>query len=262
MAEQRLTAFVTGGASGIGLATAAELMRRHWDVVIADRDPRAIAAAGDALGAMTERLLAVCCDVADEADVRDAFARGQDRFGPIRGVVHAAGIGLEAPFLDTSLEAFKRIVEVNLTGTFIVGQTAARHMRDHGGGAIVNIASTSGLIGNAGRSAYGASKGGVVTLTKVMAVELAAHNIRVNAVAPGPIETPMVTAMHSPETRAALMRTIPQRRYGTPEEIACVIATLLDDAQMGYCTGQTIAIDGGFMAAGLMAMDSSGAGKT
>ena len=121
-----------------------------------------------------------------------------------------------------------------------------------GAGSIVNIASVSGVMGNEGRVAYGASKGGVITITKVMADELAPLGIPVNAVAPRPIETPLVKEVHTQEARAAWMSTVPLHRYGTPEEIAGAAVFLLDDSKSSYITGQTICVDGGFTSAGII----------
>jgi NAD(P)-dependent dehydrogenase (short-subunit alcohol dehydrogenase family) len=125
-------------------------------------------------------------------------------------------------------------------------------MRPRGSGAIVNMASVSGIAGNQGRVAYGASKGGVIIMTKVMAVELAPLGIRVNAIAPGPIETPLVKQMHTSMSRDAWLRAVPQHRYGAPSEIAGTALFLLDAEKSGFITGQTICVDGGFSAAGLM----------
>jgi len=136
-------------------------------------------------------------------------------------------------------------------GTFLVAQSAVKRMKTRRSGSIVNMTSVSGLAGNVGRSAYGASKGALVTLTKVMAVELAEFDIRVNAIAPGPVETPLVAQMHTAEARAKWNRTVPMNRYGTPDEIAGAVAFLLDPDFSSYLTGQTIAVDGGFMAGGM-----------
>jgi len=150
------------------------------------------------------------------------------------------------------LGSYEKTVEVNLRGYFWSTVQAARRMRAAGGGAIVNIASISGMRGNLGRTAYGASKGGVITMTQVMAVELARDGIRVNAVSPGPVDTPMVRALHPPEYRGAFERRVPLGRYARPEEIATVIAFLLDDERSSYITGQILGVDGGFLAAGVM----------
>jgi len=144
------------------------------------------------------------------------------------------------------------MVEVNLIGAFVACREAAHRMHERGAGSIVNIASVSGIPGNAGRVAYGASKGGVITMTKVMVVEFARLGIRVNAIAPGPIETPMVREVHTDQVRAEWMRTVPQRRYGTPEEVAGAAIFLLNDRRSSFVTGQILCVDCGFTAAGLM----------
>ena len=143
------------------------------------------------------------------------------------------------------------MLDINLVGTFIVGRAVARAMKRRGG-AIVNIASISGLRGGKGRAAYGSSKGGVVLLTRVMAVDLARFGIRVNAVAPGPVDTPMVRAMHDGGEHLRYLERIPMRRYGKPSEIAEMVVFLLDAEKSSYLTGEIIAVDGGFRGAGLM----------
>jgi NAD(P)-dependent dehydrogenase (short-subunit alcohol dehydrogenase family) len=138
-------------------------------------------------------------------------------------------------------------------GTFIVARAAARIMKERGGGAIVNLASVAGMRGSKGRSAYGSSKGAVIILTQVMANDLARFGIRVNAVAPGPVDTPMVRAMHTQKDRALWTRHVPMRRYGELDEIAAVIEFLLDGTRSGYMTGAVVPVDGGFSGAGIIA---------
>ncbi|MDX2203391.1 MAG: SDR family oxidoreductase [Hyphomicrobiaceae bacterium] len=250
MAER--VAFITGAASGIGFATARQLLAEGWRVAIADRDAAALDTARSALGGAAG-ILALPLDITDEAAAAAAIARCVEALGGLDGVVNSAGIAADVPALDTPVDLFRRVLDVNVVGTFIVAQAAARVMAARGGGAIVNIASVSGLRGNKGRSAYGASKGAVVTLTQVLANDLARFHIRVNAVAPGPVDTPMVKAMHVDTDRALWSRHLPMRRYGTPEEIAGPIAFLLDGAKSSYITGEILAIDGGFTGAGIIA---------
>ena len=246
-------AIVTGGASGIGLAIAKALVGEGWQVLIADLTRPALDAAQAQIDAIRPGVTrSVVMDVADEASVIAGIRDCEQGFGPVRGLVNSAGIGRDVPFFETSVALFREILDINLVGSFAVAREAGLLMRAHGGGAIVNIASVSGLRGNVGRAAYGASKGGVVTLTQVMACELAPLNIRVNAIAPGPFETPMVQSMHTDATRAAWLQTVPQRRYAEPEEIAGAAVFLLDNAKSGFVTGHILNVDGGFAAHGLL----------
>jgi NAD(P)-dependent dehydrogenase (short-subunit alcohol dehydrogenase family) len=251
------TVLVTGGASGIGLAVVEAVLAENWRAVVADLDPENLARCKDALGSRDDRVRYQQMNVADEDAVIRAVEAIEAEFGALTGVVNSAGIGRDVPALNTSVDLFRRMLEVNLIGSFVVSREAARHMRARGGGSIINIASVSGIKGNKGRVAYGASKGGVLTMTKVMAVELAPLGIRVNAIAPGPIETPLVQEIHTPEVRAAWMMTVPQRRYGSPAEIAGAAVFLLDDRRSSYVTGQTICVDGGFTAAGIIGEPSA-----
>jgi NAD(P)-dependent dehydrogenase (short-subunit alcohol dehydrogenase family) len=245
------TALITGGASGIGLATARQLLDGGWKVAIVDRDEAALADLRKEFGVSKTVLLAPL-DVTDEPAAQAVIAKAAAALGGLDGVVNSAGIAADIPTLETPVDLFRKIIDVNVTGTFIVARAAARLMKDRGGGAIVNVASVSGLRGSKGRSAYGSSKGAVCLLTQVMANDLARYAIRVNAVAPGPIETPMVKAVHSQQDRELWMEFVPMRRYGTPKEIATVIEFLLDGSKSSYVTGEIVAVDGGFRGAGIM----------
>lgn len=247
-------ALITGGASGIGLATAERLIASGWKVAIADRDAKGLEAQQRA-HASNPDVAVLALDVTDEAAAEKAVAQVAQALGGLDGLVNSAGIAADIPALDTPVDLFRRIMDINVTGTFIVARAAARVMKERGGGSIVNMASVSGLRGSKGRSAYGASKGAVVTLTQVLANDLARHGIRVNAVAPGPVDTPMVKAMHVDKDRALWARYMPMRRYGEPSEIATVIEFLLDGTRSSFMTGEVVAVDGGFRGAGIIADD-------
>ena len=246
-------AIVTGAASGIGRATADLLVERDWRVAYVDRD---IGSLSDVAARSAENpdILVRALDVTDEAAVVRLVAEIAGIFSRLDGAVNSAGIAADRHVFDTSAELFRRILDVNVVGTFVVGREAARHMANKtGGGAIVNLASISGLRGSKGRSAYGTSKGAVVDLAQVMANDLAPHGIRVNAVAPGPVETAMVKEMHAAGDRDIYARFVPMRRYADPREIANVICFLLDGTQSSYMTGEIVAVDGGFRGAGIIA---------
>ena len=241
-------ALVTGAARGIGLATARRFLADGWRVALLDID-------GDTLGRTHAALpagetIAICADVADAAGVAAAVARVAKEFGRLDALVNNAGIAIFKPILDVTYEDWSRVLAVNLTGPFLCVQAAAPLMRDSGGGAIVNVTSISGLRASTLRAAYGTSKAGLAHLTQQQAIELASLGIRVNAVAPGPVDTAMAKAVHTPEIRAAYHDAIPLNRYGLEHELAEAIFFLCSD-RASYITGQTIAVDGGFAATGI-----------
>jgi NAD(P)-dependent dehydrogenase (short-subunit alcohol dehydrogenase family) len=244
-------AFITGGASGIGLATARQLLDASWKVALADRDAAALTKARAELDGGNNVFVATL-DVTDEPGAEAVIAKSVETLGGLDGVVNSAGIAADIHALDTPVELFRKVIDINVTGTFIVARAAARIMKSRGGGAIVNLASMAGLRGSKGRSAYGTSKGAVCVLTQVLANELAPYGIRVNAVAPGPVETPMIKALHTDADRELWNHFIPMRRYARPEEIASVIAFLLDDSKASYVTGEIVAADGGFRGTGIL----------
>ena len=241
-------ALVTGAARGIGLATAKRFLAEGWRVALLDIDNDTLGRTHAALPA--DKTIAICCDVADAAGVAAAIARVAKDFGRLDALVNNAGIAIFKPILDLTYEDWSRVLAVNLTGPFLCVQSAAPLMRDSGGGAIVNITSISGLRASTLRTAYGTSKAGLAHLTQQQAIELASLGIRVNAVAPGPVDTAMAKAVHTPEIRAAYHDAIPLNRYGLEQEIAEVIFFLCSD-RASYITGQTIAVDGGFDATGI-----------
>jgi NAD(P)-dependent dehydrogenase (short-subunit alcohol dehydrogenase family) len=242
----RLSAIVTGGASGIGLATVARLLDDGRPVAVIDADAEALAEAEDRFdGSDAVFLLA---DVTDEDEMADVFDQAVDFLGPVGALVTSAGIARDVPVERTSAELFRQVVDVNLVGSFIAARAALERMGDRL--AIVTIGSVSGLRANDGRVAYGASKAAVRAMTEIMASELAPRGVRVNCVAPGPVETALVAGLHTDEDRRLWLDRVPQRRYAEPEEIAAAITFLLSP-EASYINGHTLVVDGGFSIAGI-----------
>jgi NAD(P)-dependent dehydrogenase (short-subunit alcohol dehydrogenase family) len=242
-------ALITGAARGLGLSVAKRFLAEGWRVALLDIDGAALSTAHAALGS-PQTTLALPCDVADAGGVAKAIAATEKQFGRLDALVNNAGTATFKPLLDTTHAEWERVLAVNLTGPFLTVQAAAPLMAKNGGGAIVNITSISGLRASTLRVAYGTSKAALDHLTKQQAAELASLNIRVNAVAPGPVDTAMAKAVHSAAIRADYHDAIPLNRYGLEEEIAAAIFFLCSD-QASYITGQTLAVDGGFDATGI-----------
>jgi NAD(P)-dependent dehydrogenase (short-subunit alcohol dehydrogenase family) len=248
-ASPQKVALVTGAARGIGLATARRFLAENWRVALLDIEGELLRGAVAEL-AKPDETLALICDVSDSRAVAAAFDQAAKRFGRLDALVNNAGVAVFAPLLETADADWSRIFSVNLTGPFLCAKAAAPLMREHGGGAVVNITSISAVRASTLRSAYGTSKAGLAHLTKQLAVELASLGIRVNGVAPGPVETAMAKAVHTPEIRADYHDAIPLNRYGLEEELAEAIFFLCSD-RASYITGQILAVDGGFDAAGI-----------
>lgn len=240
-------AVVTGAARGIGLAIARRFLDAGYRVAMLDIDAPALARAAAETG---RGVLPVVCDVSVPDQVKAAVAEIEAGFGRIDAPVNNAGIAVFKKLLDTTYDEWRRVLEVNLSGPFICTQLCAPVMLKTGGGAVVNITSISGLRASSLRVAYGTSKAGLDHLTKQQAVELGNLGIRVNAVAPGPVDTAMAKLVHTPDIRADYHDAIPLNRYGTEDEIAQAAVFLCSD-QASYINGQTLAVDGGFDAAGI-----------
>ena len=190
------------------------------------------------------------CDVSDPQQVQAAIEQVAAHFGRIDALVNNAGIAVFKPILETTVEDWSRVLATNLTGPFLCTQACAPVMLRSGGGSVVNIASISGLRASTLRVAYGTSKAALIHLTKQQAVELGEVGIRVNCVAPGPVETAMAQQVHSADIRTSYHDAIPLNRYGMVEEIAEAVAFLCSEAA-SFINGQTLAVDGGFDAAGV-----------
>ena len=242
-------AIVTGSGRGLGLAAARRFLAEGWRVALLDIDKTLL---DEAIARIDrpEATLALHCDVSDAAAVHAAVHRAAAHFGRLDALVNNAGIAVFKPILETTPEEWSRVLAVNLTGPFLATQAAAPIMAETGGGAVVNVTSISGIRASTLRVAYGTSKAALAHLTKQQAVELGALGIRVNAVAPGPVDTAMAKAVHTPEIRRDYHDTIPLNRYGLEEELAEAMFFLCSD-RATYLTGQVIAVDGGFEATGI-----------
>ena len=237
---------ITGGASGIGAATTERFMSEGATVCILDSNSKACERMKHEhvkLGGF------VVADVSDRAQVEDGFRRVLVQIGGVDVLINNAGISVRHEFLHISPEEWDQVLGVNLTGAFHIAQVTARHMMEHDGGVILNTASTNGVTGYPYYADYNASKAGLISLTKSMALELA-PKVRVNAVAPGYVMTPMQEREYTDQMLDAVNSKIPLGRHGTPKEIASLF-TYLASEEAEYVTGQVFTIDGGEIAGGL-----------
>lgn len=238
-------ALITGAARGIGLASARLFVSEGWRVAMVDYDEDELLTVAPTV----DGALPVVCDVSDGAAVTTMVKQVQDHFGQIDAVVNNAGIADFRPLEQTDFATWRKVMAPNLDGPFLVTQAATPALKATKG-AIVNIASISGLRASTLRVAYGTSKAGLIALTQQTAIELGEYGVRANAVAPGPVRTKLAMAVHSQDIIDAYHDALPLNRYGTEDEIAEAIVFLCSD-KASYITGQCLAADGGFEATGI-----------
>lgn len=236
-------ALVTGGAQGIGYACAEALAEDGAKLILCDINAQGVEAAAKKLGNGTVGLV---CDMGDTAQIAAMFDKIEAEHGPVEILVNNAGIALPGDFLDTPVENFQKVIDINLTGVFFATQRAAKTMvAQKIEGAIVNMSSVNAVLSIPTIPAYCASKGGVMQLTKATSLALAPYNIRVNAVGPGSIDTEMMAGVNSnPEAMERVMSRTPLKRIGEPRDIGDAVA-FLASKKAKYITGETIYIDGG-----------------
>lgn len=242
---------VTGASSGLGRHFAVGLARAGAAVALAARSTDKLADAAAEICAFGGKAIPVTLDVTDAASVREAVARTEADLGPITTLVNNAGVVVSKPLLEHDEDDWDRVVDTNLKGAWLVAKEAAGRMIAHGqGGNIINIASILGFRVVGGIPEYCASKAGLIQLTRAMALELARHRIRVNAIAPGYIRTDLNREFFQTEAGQALIRRIPQRRVGEPSDLDGALLLLASDASR-YMTGSVITVDGGHLVSGL-----------
>ena len=241
--NEKPIALVTGAAQGIGFACAQALAADGARIVLVDINESGVQTAAENLG---DNAVPITCDVGNAEQVNAMFDRVESEVGVASILVNNAGIALPADFLETTLEQFQKVIDVNLTGTFVALQRAAKAMvKNKIAGSIVNMSSINAQVAIPSIVAYCASKGGVMQMTKSASLALAPHNIRVNAVGPGSIDTEMLAGVNSnPEAMNKVMMRTPLKRIGTAEEVANVVA-FLASSKASYITGETIYVDGG-----------------
>jgi NAD(P)-dependent dehydrogenase (short-subunit alcohol dehydrogenase family) len=249
LADTRV-ALVTGASYGLGAATALALARDGCDVAVTELKVEGLSETVAKIESMGRRALPVALDVRSHASIAAAFAQVLDAFGRLDVLVNNAGITLRRHAVDVTRDEWQAVLDVNLSGAFFMSQQMGRQLIGaKRPGCIVSMASTFGVTGFPERSTYGISKAGIIQMTRMLAIEWAAHGIRVNAVAPGTVETPQRAAGFAaePARRQAMIDRVPLKRFGRPEEVGSLVCYLASP-QAGYITGQTMLIDGGLSA--------------
>ena len=236
-------AIVTGAGAGIGRAIATKLAAEAATVVVTDIDGVSADATAAALGGAA---IGLVTDVTSRASVREMVGRVQERFGRIDILVNNAGWDKAAPFVDSDPADWDRVIQINLYGVLNTSKEILPIMVAQGSGRVVNIGSDAGRVGSSGEAVYSAAKGGVIAFTKTIAREMARHKINANCVCPGPTDTALFASMggDNPKLRDGLIRAIPFRRLGRPEDLADAVAFLASD-DAAFITGQTVSVSGG-----------------
>ncbi len=247
-------AIVTGAAGGIGSAICRRFLDEGAHVLAVDINADALKALAAALGADEQRLYPLAVDIADYAAVKEAVDRGVAKFGKLDILVNNAGWDVAKPFLQTDPDLWDKIIAINLRGPLNLHKAAMPHMIAGGGGKVVNVASDAGRVGSSGESVYSACKGGLISFSKTIAREYARDNIRVNAVCPGPTDTPLLRSVtgdgeYGQKLYEGLKRAIPLKRLGQPDDLPGMIVFLSSD-DANFITGQVISVSGGLTMAG------------
>ena len=245
--EKRRTALVTGASQGLGAAIALRLARDGYDLAVTEMTAEPLSNTLSSLQAVGARAVPIELDVRDQRSVETAVEEAAAALGGLDVLVNNAGVTLRRNAVDVTREEWETVLSVNLTGTFFMSQQMAKHLiAENRPGCIVSLASTHGVVALAQRSTYGISKGAIIHMTRMLAFEWASYGIRVNAIAPGTIETPSRAAYftENPQARESMLSRVPMGHFGTPEDVAGAVAYLAG-ADGAFVTGQTLLLDGG-----------------